>query len=106
MEEDVRGKAHLQSSKVDNAVNVGVSLEDTVKASLVGDIELSELGLLAADQLNALESLSRGVVEVVSDDDLVASLEESEGGERANVARSTVWGRIAGSAGALERQRH
>lgn len=77
---------------MDDAVNVGVGLEDTVEASLVGDIELSELGLLTADQLNALESLSGGVVEVVSDDDLVASLEESEGGERANVARSTVWG--------------
>lgn len=84
---------------MDDAVNVGVGLKDTVEASLVGDIELSELGLLAADQLNALESLSRGVVEVVSDDDLVASLEESEGGERANVARSTVWGENCGVSG-------
>lgn len=72
---------HLQGSEVDNAVNVGVSLEHLVEAVLLGDIELDELGLLAADKLNALESLGRRVVQVVGNDDLVASLEESKGGE-------------------------
>ena len=77
---------------MNNAVNVGVGLEHLVEAVLLGDIELDELGLLAADQLNALKSLGRRVVEVVSNDDLVASLEEGEGGERANVARATLRG--------------
>jgi hypothetical protein len=74
---------------VNNAVNVGVSLEHLVEILLVGDIELNELGLLAGDQFNAVQSLGGGVVQVVSNDDLVASLQQSEGGERANVARAT-----------------
>lgn len=74
---------------MDDAVNVGVGLEDLVEALLVGDIELDELGLLAGDQLDAVEGFSRRVVEVVSNDDLVAGVEQSEGGERANVARAT-----------------
>lgn len=74
---------------MDNAVNVGVSLEDLVEVGLVGDIELNELGLLAADGLDTVQSLSGGVVEVVGNDDLVASLQQSQGGEGANVARAT-----------------
>lgn len=42
---------------MDNAVNVGVSFEHLVEAVLHGDIELDELGLLAADQLNTVEGL-------------------------------------------------
>lgn len=75
---------------MNNTVNVGVGLENLVESRLVGDIDLSELSLLAGDQLNATKSLGGGVVEVVRDDDLVTSLEESKGGERANVARPTV----------------
>jgi hypothetical protein len=41
------GHAHLQGSEVDDAVNVGVSLKNLVESRLIGDIELSELGLLA-----------------------------------------------------------
>lgn len=81
--------SHLQRSEVDNAVNVGVGLEHLVKGILLSDIELDELGLLARDQLNTLESLGRRVVQVVSNDNLVTGLEEGKGGERANVARAT-----------------
>ena len=80
---------YLESSKVDNAVNVRVGLEHLVEAIFLGDIELDEFGLLAGDQLNTLEGLGRRVVQVVSDDDLVTGLEEGESGERANVARAT-----------------
>ena len=81
--------SHLQRSEVDNAVNVGVGLEHLVKGVLLGDIKLNELGLLAGDQLNALEGLGRGVVQVVGNDNLVTGLEQGKGGERANVARTT-----------------
>lgn len=81
--------SYLQGSEVDNAVNVGVVGEDLVKGILVGNIELVELGLLATDQLNTLESLDGGVVQVVNDNDLVTGLEQGQGGERANVARAT-----------------
>lgn len=74
---------------MDHAVNVGVSFEHLVEVLLVGDVELDELGLLAADQLNAVQGLGGGVVQVVGDDNLVPSLEEGEGGERADVARAT-----------------
>lgn len=77
---------------MDHAVNVGVSLEDGVEGLLVGDIELNELGLLAADSLNTVQSLRRGVVQVVSDDNLVTSLKQGKDGERANVARTTAGG--------------
>lgn len=80
---------HLQRSEVNDAVNVGVGLEDLVKGGLVGDIQLRELGLLAGDQLDAMERLGRGIGQAIGDDDLVAGIEEGEGGEGADIARST-----------------
>lgn len=74
---------------MNDTVNVGVSFEDLVEAILLGDIELDKLSLLAADSLDTVQGLDGGVVQVVSDDDLVASLEEGEGGERANVTGTT-----------------
>lgn len=74
---------------MDDAVNVGVGLKHLVEALLVGDIELNELGLLASDELDTVQGLGRGVVQVVGHDDLVAGLKQGEGGERANVARAT-----------------
>lgn len=71
----------LQSCEVNDAVNVAVLLEDGIEGLLVGDIALGILGLLAADQLNAVDDFLGGVVEVVNDDDLVAGFEEGEGGE-------------------------
>lgn len=75
---------------MNNAVNVGVSLKDLVEAILMGDIDLDELGLLAANSLNTVEGLGGGVVQVISDNDLVASLEEGKGGEGANVTGTTM----------------
>lgn len=92
---------YLKGSEMDNAVNVGVGLEDLIESRLVGDIQLGKLGFLAANQLNALQRLGGGVGQVVRDNDLVASLEEREGGERANVARSTN-GECGVSVGAIE----
>lgn len=71
----------LQSCEVNDAVNVAVLLEDGIEGLLIGDIALGILGLLAADQLNAVDDFLGGVVEVVNDDDLVAGFEEGEGGE-------------------------
>lgn len=44
---------------MDDTVNVRVGFEDLVEGSLIGDIELRKLGLLAGDQLNAVQSLRR-----------------------------------------------
>lgn len=74
---------------MNHAVNVWVLLKDAVKRSLVGDVELDKLGPLAADQLDAVDDLFGRVVQVVSDDYLVAGLEEGESREGANVAGTT-----------------
>ena len=83
------GEAHLQRGEVDDIVDVGVLLEHLVERGLILDVELVEFGLLAADELDAVEDLLGRVVEIVDDDDLVAGLEESKRCERADVAGST-----------------
>ena len=72
-----------------HAVDVGMSLEDLVKIVLLFDVHFHEFWPFSRYELNALENLSIGVVEVVTYDDLVPCFEKSKGGERANVARST-----------------
>lgn len=47
---------------MDDAVNVGVGLEDLIERGFVGDIQLRKLGLLAGDQLNAPQGLGGGIV--------------------------------------------
>lgn len=74
---------------MDNAVDIGVRLEDLVEASLVGDINLVEGRALLGDQLDAVQNDLGRVVETVDDDDLVAVLEEGHGGEGADVAGAT-----------------
>lgn len=83
------GSTHLQRSKVDDIVDIRVLLEHLIQLLLVGDIQRVVLGPLAADELDAVEDLLGGVVEVVDDDDLVVGLEKGEGGERADVAGTT-----------------
>lgn len=75
---------------MNDAVNVGVGSKHLVEGSWVGDISLDEFGLLAGDQFNAVDDFGRRVVQVVSNDNLVASLEEGEGREGADIARSSV----------------
>jgi hypothetical protein len=74
---------------VNDIVDIRVLLEHLVQGLLISDVERVVLGSLAADQLNAVQDLLGGVVEVVDDDDLVVGLEESERGERADVAGAT-----------------
>jgi hypothetical protein len=74
---------------VNDIVNIRVLLEHLIQGLLIGDVERVVLGFLAADQLNAVQDLFGGVVEVVDDDDLVVGLEESERGEGADVAGTT-----------------
>ena len=46
--------ADLESSEVDNAVNVGVLCKDLVKTFFICDIDLIEVWPLSADELNAV----------------------------------------------------
>lgn len=85
----------LEGSKVNHAVNLGVLLEDLVESILVGDVDLVEVGALAAEELNAVDGDLGGVVKAVDDDHIVAVLKKSEGGKRADVAGATVSHRSA-----------
>ena len=74
---------------MDDIVNIRVLLKHLIQLLLIGDVQRVVLGPLAADELDAVEDLLGGVVEVVDDDDLVVCLEEGKGCEGANVAGST-----------------
>lgn len=74
---------------MDDAVDLGVCLEDLVERRLVCDICLVELGPLAADELNAVEGDLGGVVEIIYNHHLVAILEKGERGEGADVSGTT-----------------
>lgn len=80
---------------MDDIVDVRVVGEDLVELGLVGDVAGVGLGPLAADELDAVEDLGGGVVEVVDGDDFVVGFEEGEGGEGADVARATGYRALA-----------
>jgi hypothetical protein len=83
------GCSYLESGKVDDIVDVGVLSKHLVQRGLVCDVAFVEGGALAADELDAVDDLGGGVVEVVDDDDLVVGFEERKGREGADVARAT-----------------
>ncbi|GJC78324.1 hypothetical protein ColLi_01162 [Colletotrichum liriopes] len=71
----------VAGGEVDDTVNLGVLLEDLIEAGLVGDVNLVEVGALAAQELNAVDGDLGRVVEAVDNDNIVAVLEQREGGE-------------------------
>ena len=80
---------YLQRSKMNHTVNIWMRLKHLIKALLICNVALVVLGLLPANQLDAIEGLAGGVVEVVNDDYFVVGFEECEGGEGADVASAT-----------------
>lgn len=83
------GSSYLESSKVNNAVNLRVLGEDLVEGLLVGDVDLVEGRAATADLFNTVENVLERVVQAVDNDDIVAVLEKGEGGKGANVACTT-----------------
>lgn len=71
---------------MDDAVNIGMVLEQLVEGAIVGDIDLVELRPLAGKQFDAIDGLLGRIVQVVGDDDFVASFQQGQGGERSNVS--------------------
>lgn len=65
---------YLQSSKVDNAVNLGMSSKHFFEGGLVADVYLVEIWSFSGDQLDTIKYYFGGVVETVDDNDLVAML--------------------------------
>jgi len=69
-----------------DTVNVRMLLKHLIQLLLIRDVALYVLGLLAADQLYAIDDLGGGVVEIIDDHDLVVGFEQGEGSEGADVA--------------------
>lgn len=80
---------YFQGGKVDNAVDSGRLLEDTVECGFIRHINLEELRPPATDELDSVESNDGRIVEVVNNDNIVAILEKNEGCKGANVSGST-----------------
>jgi hypothetical protein len=86
---DLLRRRYLQSSKVDNAVNVGMRHKDLVQCLFICDVDLVEVWSLAAEQLDAVEGDFRGIVEAVDNYNFVAMFEEGKSGERADITGSS-----------------
>ena len=82
--------AYLEGCKMDDRVNLGVLVKDSVESLLVGQVNLVESGAASAELLDTVEDIFERVVEAVDDDNIVAVFEEGQGGEGANVAGATV----------------
>lgn len=77
---------------MNHTVNGRVLGEDLIDGLLICDVDLVEGGAATAEELNSVQRNLRGVVEVVDNHNIVAVLEESEGGEATNVASATAKG--------------
>jgi hypothetical protein len=83
---------NLEGSKVDDTVQIGVVPKDFVERLLVGDIDLSELWPLPANQFDAIQGFDGGIIQVIGNDDLVTGFEQGQGRERPDIARSALAG--------------
>lgn len=73
-----------------HAINIRMLLKNSVQGAINRNIDIIKRGFLPAEELNSIENFLGRVVQVVSDDDFVASFQKSQSGERADVARSSV----------------
>jgi hypothetical protein len=80
---------YLQRCEVDHIVDIWMLVKDLVQSDLMGKVDSMEFWSHASEKLDAADDLVRGVVEIVNDDDLVASLDERKDGEGTNVAAAS-----------------
>jgi hypothetical protein len=73
-----------------DAVNVRMCAENLIETFLICNVEIEIFGLLAADELYSIQDFRGGVVQVVCNNDFVASLEKRKCGKGANVAGASV----------------
>lgn len=63
--------------------------ENLIQALLIGDINVIELGLLPTDELDTVKNFLRRIVQVVYDDNIVASGQKLQRGEGADISSSS-----------------
>lgn len=73
-----------------HTINIRMLLKDSIQGAINRDIDIVERRLLPAQELNSIENFLGRVVQVVGDDDFVASFQQSKSGERADVAGASV----------------
>lgn len=64
--------------------------KDLVETFLVGDIHLVKVWSLSAEEFDAIEGDSGGVVEAIDNYDFVAMFEERESSERPDIAGTSM----------------
>jgi hypothetical protein len=74
---------------MDDIVNIWMVIEDLVESSLVGDVELIEFRPLSADELDAVDDLSRRIIQIIDNDYFVIGFKKCQGCEGANVSGTT-----------------
>jgi len=70
---------------VNDTVNVWMLREHIVESFLIFDVKADKIWPLAANQFYTVEDLLRRIVEIVCDNDFVASFEKGKSGEGANI---------------------
>jgi len=78
-------QSYLQRSKVNDTVDVRMLGKNLIERPLVFNIEVDEVRALATDKFYPAEDFLRGIVQVVGDDDFVASFKEGESREGAYI---------------------
>lgn len=63
--------------------------ENLIQALLIGDINVIELGFLPADELDTVKNFLRRIVQVVYDDNIVASGQKLQRSEGADISSSS-----------------
>lgn len=58
---------------MNDAIYVGILLENFVKSAVIGNIDIVETRPLAADELDTVDGFLGRIVKIVSNDDFVAS---------------------------------
>ena len=76
----------LGGGEVDDALDIGVLVEEALELAQVGDVAVEEGRALADDAGDAVEDVEAGVGEVVDDDDVEAVAHELDHGVGADIA--------------------
>lgn len=84
---------------MNDTIDVPMLREHLIQFCLISNVTLIVLRTLAANQLDAVDDLSGGIVEIVDDDDVIVRFKQRERRERTDVAgaavRASTWLTIA-----------
>lgn len=71
---------------MNDRVNIGVFCKDSINRLFIGDIDLLKKWSLSANELDTVDDLARGVVEIVGQHDLISRIQQCKCRKGANIA--------------------